>query len=296
MRDGPAFLLTLPLLAACQASAPPDDFRLLISDVEAGTLSVFEPDGGLQALLGPEGLPADLVSEGFRPAGMALVEGRLLLTDTQSGRVLAVDPQDGRFLGLVFDPGAGADLEEPCALAATGDRLAVLGNDTRNVLLLSEDGAVAELGGDSPPEIRGGHGLASLPDGRLVVATSPNFPDEGLLQVWDPQSGERLETWLPPGELLDATGVSLGPDGLLYVVDWTGAQVLRVDPADGHLVDRVLGPEDLEDPVASAFDPQGRLWVLERRGLVRWSPLTGAERVLDDAFAFGRGLVVHLGG
>ena len=299
MRDQLAIILSLSGLMGCApiTDDPWDegfDPKLLVADVTAGQVVEVQPfSGGRRVLLDAVDVPQELAPDGLQPAGMAWQPDALLLTDMSSGRVLAFDPDDGLPLGLVFDPGPDANLEEPCALARVDGALAVLGNDTRNVLLLHDDGWVDELGGSSPPEIRDGHALLALPEDRLLVATSPGIADVGLLQLWSPRDGRRLQTWqLPGGALSDATGLALGPDGLVYEVDWSGAQLLRVDPADGAVVDQVLGPQDLTDPVALAFDPSGRLWILERRGLVTWSPSTGAERVLDDAFDFGRGLLV----
>lgn len=299
MRDQLAIILSLWGLAGCAPSTDdPEGERydpmLLVADVTAGQVVEVQPfSGGRRVLIDAVDVPQALAPDGLQPAGMAWQSDALLLTDMASGRVLAFDPDDGLPHGLVFDPGPDASLEEPCALARVDGALAVLGNDTRNVLLLHDDGWVDELGGSSPPEIRDGHALLALPEDRLLVATSPGTADVGLLQLWSLQDGRRLQTWLLPGDALsDATGLALGPDGLVYVVDWSGAQLLRVDPSDGAVVDQVLGPQDLTDPVALAFDPSGRLWILERRGLVTWSPSTGAERVLDDAFDFGRGLLV----
>jgi sugar lactone lactonase YvrE len=297
MRDLLAIFLSLPGLAACAPAELPLERAadLLIADVEAGrVLRLPAGAGAPEVLVDAAELSSTLAPEGLAPAGLALRGEELWVSDMHSGRILAFDMRDGQALGVVFDPGAQSDLEEPCALAWLDGALAVLGNDTRNVLLVQDDGAVGELGGSSPPQIRDGHGLLALPDGRLLVATSASTEDVGMVQVWDAQGGERIQTWLPPGgPLLDATGLALGPEGLVYVVDWSGEQVLRMDPDTGQVVDRVLGPESLSQPVALAFDEAGRLWILERHGLVAWAPVTGPERVLDEAFSFGRGLLIH---
>lgn len=296
MRGLLVILLSLGVPMGCAAPAADGDpaLRLLVADVAAGqVLAVHPARGTVEVLVDAGEVPEPLSPDGLAPAGLAWTGDELLVTDMGSGRVLSFDGESGAPGGVAFDPGAGARLEEPCALTLVDGGLAVLGNDTRNVLLLRPDGAVDELGGGAPPEIRDGHGLLALPDGRLLVATSAGTAEVGMVQVWDVVRGERTQTWLPPGGVLqDATGLALGPEGLVYLVDWFGQQVLRLDPRTGALVDRLLGPTLLSDPVALAFDDTGRLWILERHGLVTWHPLTGPERVLADAFTFGRGLLV----
>lgn len=301
--DGVA--VTILLLSACGPPAAPErPLHALVADVEDGVIRRFDATSGadLGVLLNAARVPEGLLSAPLRPSGLALHQGALAVASFSGGEVLEVDPVEGAVRRVLYAaPPAGPALEEPADLASLGDRLVVLGNDSRNLLLLDtgasgDAGAAAalELGGQAGPPIRDGHGVTALPGGLLAVGTSPSDPSLGLVQLWDPSTGQRVADLAPYDALWDATDVAVAPDGSLAVADWYAEEVLLLDPTDGAVIEVLLGPGEVERPVALAWAPDGALLVVERHGLLRWTAAEGPVRLSRD-LRFGRGLVL-LGG
>ncbi|MBI4859569.1 MAG: SMP-30/gluconolactonase/LRE family protein [Candidatus Riflebacteria bacterium] len=68
------------------------------------------------------------------------------------------------------------------------------------------------------------------------------------------------------GELRSPVGLTLGPEGLLYVADTKNNTVLKFDE-DGRFTGQVLpGEVPFDGPVALAFDSRGNLYVVEEQG------------------------------
>ena len=264
--------------------------EIYVADVAAGEVRRFDAATGADrgVVFADGDLPAAAGPDGVEPAGLAWWDGALVVTNYRSGEVFAVDPDDGALIEVLYAPDRGQPpLEEPVALAWIAGALAVLGNDTRNVLLLAP-GTDRQAEPLSPDPIRSGHDLARVGD-ELVVATSPSERDLGLLQRFCPQTGERLGHFAPYGEIEDATGITTGPDGLLYVTDWWRGEVVRYDPATGRRIDRIA--RDLDRPVATAFAPDGALLVLQRHSLLK----IAADRteVIADDLVMGRGIAIR---
>jgi DNA-binding beta-propeller fold protein YncE len=293
--------------AGCASEADPSEPSglLAVANLDGNEVLLFDRATGaaVAPLLSGDTLPEGVAPEGFEPAAVARSGGELIVTNFRSGEVLAFDPIDGAWLRTVHanGPESSLRLQEPCdlqpvpggpGLPARGG-FAVLGNDSRNLVLLDRDGAVqAELGGEgSPDPLRAPHGFALSDDGRAFVATSPTEPDLGLVQVWDVRSGERLYDFAAYGEIEEGTDAVLGPDGVLWVVDWFGSQVVRFDPDSGEKLDVFAGPsEGVDRPISLVFDDAGVPWLLDQRGVVR---LDAGDVVVDGAangFDWARGL------
>lgn len=284
-------LLALAALTGCApvdvAEEPADPGIVWVSDVEAGEVRSFDAGTGemLGTVLVADEVDPEVAPRGFQPAGLAFWQQELVVTNFTSGQVFSVDPTDGSLVHVWYERSdRGPRVEEPVALAPLDGGLAVLGNDTRNVVRMDPTDAdeASELV-DQP--VRYGHGLVRWGD-QLIVATSPFQRDLGLLQRFDAATGASLGDFGFWGEIEDATGVTLGPDGLLYVTDWWAGEVVRYDPATGELVDRIL--QGLDQPVASAFSTDGALLVVTRHELIR---VDGYDpEVLTDDLVFGRGI------
>ncbi len=200
----------------------------------------------------------DCTSGARLEAGFALgpVTGPAGLTPSLDGEVLYVSSFDthavtrfsaaegARSRVLFADPSL---LEEPVAITPHGEDLLVLGNDSGNVVRLSTDGEVLDTFGRG--FLRSPHDLALGPDGLLYVANTAWRADVGLIQVFDPDVGERVREFAFPDLLLDASSVAFDHDGTLLVSDWFGSRVLRLDPLSGDLLEVVLESDDgLDQP------------------------------------------------
>lgn len=135
--------------------------------------------------------------------------GHHMALDSESGYLYVSDPANGRIARLDTSSGTEGQLrpsfETPVQMM---------------------DGAVLEDFIRDPSLMNTPSGL-ELHNGTLFVSEH----DTGYLLAFDLEGNllNYLETGLPAGAL---GGISLGPDGKLYLVDTVGNQVLRVDPIE----------------------------------------------------------------
>jgi hypothetical protein len=275
----------LPALLLATGCAPgaaePGAVDVWVADPGAGVVW-RDAEGGRSAVITAETPGAGL---GFDPSALVVDgRGRLVVTDFADG---TVSTWDGLGLAVLFenaaDPG-GLRLEEPCAVLAGPGTLTVLANDTENIAFLTDDGAVLdELG---PASLLGGaHGFAALPDGTLLVASSPPAPGAPTLRVWDPATGGEGRAF--GAGLETPTDLVVLDDGTVAVTDWSLGAVARVDPATGARLEWLA--EGLDRPVALARLGD-ELLVLAQDGV--WAAGAGV-RVVDGAgFVFPRDLAL----
>jgi DNA-binding beta-propeller fold protein YncE len=209
-----------------------------------------------------------------RPSSVRLgPDASLYLAGFGRGDVVRYDVRTGELQGIFFaDPGV---LEEPVELLFRGSQLVVLGNDTRNAVVIDQAGAVADDFGY--PDMRAAHDFAFGPDGLLYVGTDWHPQRETAIQVWDVTAGTLVRDFGGLDDLAAATGVAFASDGLLHVADSFRNQVVVFDPATGAR-DRVLVGEEeelLDEPLALDFGPDRALYVVDRAGVHRFDPATG---------------------
>ena len=144
----------------------------------------------------------------------------------------------------------------------------------------------------------------------LAAACTPAPPAGPAFALLTPNFGEAVVTVLLPGDRVDGgtatsswfvddpeealfgvDGLSLGPDGRLYVSDYYANKIYVVDPAD-FTADGAITPvatissADLSGPSQGSFDDRGRFWVgnWESDTIVRFDALTdvaGSESPVD---------------
>lgn len=246
MRNALPFLM-LSCAVACQG---PSDGVVLISDAGSGEV--------LRVDLATGEVDAHGISPA--PSGLAWWGQEVVVTDASTHEVFELDLASGQKGRTLLD--RSSMLEEPADAVAFGSQLAVLGNDSRNVVVLA--GRQATL--LPAPPLRSAHAITCVDD-ELWVGTEPALRDLGLIVRLDGFTGERLGSFAPYGQLTSAMDLTLGPDGLLYVTDWFSDRVVTYDPAS-QLPVEVL-PLTLDRPIATAFTPSGELLVLEEHRLSR---------------------------
>ncbi len=262
----------LQLLLACAppSSAPEAASReLLVAHLDGGEVLRFDGDGAPDTPLLDLDAVADIeatTERSFAPSAvMPLDEGGAWVSDFVTGVVVEVDALGG-FVGVVRSQGSGPGLlQEPCAMARQGDQVAVLGNDSGNVVLVdAEDDAVLGV----PVPLRYAHGLEWVGD-TLWVGRSATEPTAGQVERYDLVSGERTAEMAPFDDVIEATAVRLDGDRLL-VADFFSGRITAWDPWSGEALGVVAS--GLEGPIDVEVDDEGMLWVLDREGVVPGAP------------------------
>lgn len=174
----------------------------------------------------------------------------------------------------------------------------------RVVLIAMLAGIVGGCDDNDQPQAIWGEGGTQAPDGpRPIVyprgityspATDEFFviDRQARIQRLDGQ-GRFINEWqMPDWKTGKPTGLSVGPDGLLYVAD-THYQRIMVFTPDGKEVRRFgeggIGPGQFIFPTDIAFDSQGRIYVSEYGDHDRIQVFTSDWKYLHEIGRFGRG-------
>lgn len=257
-----------------------DPLSFAITDVEADRIHRFD-------LLEGDASLSDVAWEPLSgPAGVAPSRDGdwLFVTSFVTHELLRLGAGGGDDADVLFRN--TAVIEEPVGLIEDGDSFLLLGNDTGNVVRVSGDGEVLDTFGRG--FLRQPHDFALGPDGLLYVANAAWRHDEGLIQVFDPDVGERVRQFARPEVLLDAVGLAFDRDGTLLVADWFGSRVLRFDPESGALLETVLDADDgIDSPLDLQVTSDGALLFIDREDVLLFDGIEvrvlidGAEAGLD---------------
>lgn len=242
------------LFVGCIACAADDPGVVAVTHLDAGVVRTYDL---------ATGSPADVWSPTDRavsPAALWASDEGLVVTDFRTGDVLRRS-WDGAWSTLHSNAGLlpPLRLEEPCALADADGALLVLGNDSRNLVVLGEGAAMDAT-------LRGAHDVAVEGDGTVWVGTSPVQRGLGLVQRRDLATGALVGHLAPYPDVAEATAVLRQGDALL-VADWFSGAVTAWDPDSGAALGVVA--DGLDGPVALAEAPDGALLVLDMAGLWR---------------------------
>ena len=270
------------LLAACAAPTkrgdvalpvfppPPDAPRFYFERAIYSTADVGKEDknAALKAMLtgqvdGGEGMT--------KPYGVAVYHGRVFVSDSASSVVIAFDiPNQTSF--RVGESGEGK-LSMPLGLDVDGKgNLYVVDSQAKQVQMYDKDGKFIKT-------VAGNKRLLSRPSGIAVdeageriyvVDTGAVTNEKHRVVVFDAKTGNHLRDigsrGSKEGEFNLPRDVTIGADGLLYVVDGGNFRVQVFKP-DGTFV-RVFGSVgrqfgQFSRPKEAAIDPEGNLYVVD---------------------------------
>jgi DNA-binding beta-propeller fold protein YncE len=201
--------------------------------------------------------------------GLAQSAGTMVAGGFNGPQGLLVDPEGNIW---VADSGLGGEQE----LAVindpqTGEATTIKAGDTARVVKIAPDGTqteIATLPSVSLGQETSGAGRLALLDGTLYV-TSAGWQEAwgaerlplaaAVVKLANGSPAEVAETWSlekssnPGGFVLDTHPYDLeaGPDGMLWIADAGGNDLLKVDPASGK-VELVAAFAGLPGPIANA--------------------------------------------
>nr|MDP2191890.1 6-bladed beta-propeller [Rhodoferax sp.] len=277
-------LVGIALLAACAAPPqatkapeipvfppPPEEARFFYERTLYSSADVVKEDknAALRRLL----LGETRVGEGLgKPYGVAVYHGRVFVSDTAQGSVAVFDIPGQRFYRIGDGDGLGR-LGTPFGLDVDGKgNLYVVDNAAKLVQVYGLDGKHLRTLASGGKWFVRPSGIAVDAEGsRIYVVDSGGISsDEHRVRVFDAQSGQHLldfgKRGSEPGELNLPRDVTIGKDGLLYVVDGGNFRVQVFRP-DGTFV-RVFGGigrqgGQFSRPKEVATDPQGNVYIVD---------------------------------
>jgi DNA-binding beta-propeller fold protein YncE len=211
------------------------------------------------------------IGEGMgKPYGVAVFHGRVFVSDTALRYVSVFDIPNQRYFKIGEDE-AGR-MGTPLGLDVDGlGNLYVVDSSAKHVQVYDKDGKFLRTVGDAKMFSRPS-GIAVDAEGSriYVVDTGGVASDDHRVRVFDAQSGKHLhdigKRGSAPGEFNLPRDVSIGKDGLLYVVDGANFRVQVFKP-DGTFV-RVFGGigrqgGQFSRPKEVATDPDGNVYIVD---------------------------------
>jgi hypothetical protein len=247
-----------PVVTAPSPGPPPTDepaAPLPATLVRLVPAMLFNPDGEL------------LPSSADLPAGIALVQGRAFILDSNRGRVLKVTP-DGE-LAVIFESERGGETSifAATAMAARGEELYIPSPDTGSVVVVSTSGRLERIIQPKippAPEPLRAAGIAVTDRGAIWLPDVANhrlllLEDDGLFSAaigqGVPSSGEY--------GFNSPRGLAMDRLGNLWVVDTLNGEVKKYSPL-GTFVQSV-GEGRLAAPRQVAVDGAGNILVSDSR-------------------------------
>lgn len=278
-------LLGLTLLAACAAPTqnaakpiipvfpmPPDEARFIYERTLFSSADVVKEDKNADLRRMLTGEPR--VGEGMaKPYGVAAYKGRIYVSDTALRAIVVFDIPGQRFFKVGDDANdPRGKLLAPFGLDVDGNgNVYVVDAGSKSVKVYDPDGKylreLARNAGFSRPT-----GIAVDAAGArvYVVDIGGVSSDEHKVRVFDGQTGEHLldigKRGADPGNFNLPRDVSIGLDGLLYVVDGGNFRVQVFQP-DGKFL-RVFGTigrqgGQFSRPKEVAVGPDGNIYVVD---------------------------------
>lgn len=207
-----------------------------------------------------------------KPYGVAVFHGRVYVTDTGLRSVAVFDIPGQRFFKLGDGEGEG-QLRTPIGVDIDGaGNVYVVDNAARLVKVYDPEGKyLRTIAADGTSFVRPS-GIAVDAQGQriYVVDTGGVDSDKHRVRVFDAKSGQHLLDFgtrgAGPGELNLPRDVTIGKDGLLYVVDGGNFRV-QVFRQDGTFVSTFGGVGrqggQFSRPKEAAADGQGNVYIVD---------------------------------
>jgi DNA-binding beta-propeller fold protein YncE len=202
------------------------DGEVYVADQATTSVSVFGPDGNFVREISRETLGVQQL-DGIDVAP----DGTLLAADPPGMQILALPAASGKaqVVSRIGDPANKLDQTVDVAAGAGG---ALYAADVSNrIVELAVDGKIVKEWPVSVGKSEGGSRLAVSPDGSKVYMSDP---DLGRVDVLNVETGtiDYIGGTGSKAALFNApSGIAVGPDGLIYVVDRGTNSVQVLEPA-----------------------------------------------------------------
>ena len=249
---------------------PPDEARFIYERSIYSSADVVKEDknADMRRLLLGERRGAEGMG---KPHGVAVYHGRVFVSDSQLRLVAVYDIPGQRFFKIGEDE--LGKLVTPLGLDVDGKgNLYVVDGSAKLVQVYDQDGKFLRtmLEGGNWFSRPSGIAVDAAGSRIYVVDTGGVQSDQHRVRVFDAQSGKHLldigKRGAAPGELNLPCDVTIGLDGLLYVVDCGNFRVQVFRPDGTHV--RVFGAigrqgGQFSRPKEAATDPEGNIYIVD---------------------------------
>jgi DNA-binding beta-propeller fold protein YncE len=234
--------------------------RVYVADTGNDRIQAFDPDGRIVGEIGGFGWDQEQFNQ---PVDVCARTGmNIYVADSENRRIQRLDRRlnfietISEFQGLEFSRLGSLDV------SSAGD-LFVVDEDNREVILIdpfSREGRTFGGMGYGAGSLVNPSGLAVDGERRVLVA------DSEARRILEFDSFGNFVASFGEGTLIEPTGCTVDADGNLFVADVHLSQIVVFDRR-GQFVQRFgahgRGPGSFDQPMDLAFDPKGRLYVLD---------------------------------
>ncbi|MCS6825031.1 MAG: PA14 domain-containing protein [Caldilinea sp.] len=217
-----------------------------------------QPDASLASEPRLQGV-ARVVADGLlTPRGVAVADdGTIYVAESGGGRISVFDP-DGALRSVI--DGGPERLREPADVAIFGSRLFVSDVGAGRLRSFTLDGQPLEFAAGLDPTVADrARGVGVTPDGRVLVANTPN--NRVVVLGASGEMMAQVVVW--PGEDAQPVDAAMGADGRLFVVDGQGHRLIRYTPEGRRDRAWPLAVANTVDGPHLAVDKEGRLYLTE---------------------------------
>lgn len=250
--------------------------EIFISDAGNNRIQIFDRQGGFLRAFGQEG---DRPGELNRPMHLDFADGRLYVAEYLNDRIQAFSPEGNLHSVVIAGSGSNpGEFDAPAGVAVSEDgRLYVADFNNQRLQAFDREGNFLwQVGTTGQKGIAAGMfnyptDVDVLADGNPIVADAYNdriqvFRAEGtFVRKWGGPFAMNL-SGSAHGWFKTATGVTVGPEGNVFVADFYNHRIQKFTPDGNFLVaigEHGTANGQFDRPTDMAVDKAGNLYVVD---------------------------------